>query len=80
MMNRDICNNNESYEIYKKVGSNNSKKIVKTLIKVREKYETKLSMALLSPKDNQFQIKKFKKILKKLDETIKARLFEVSLK
>jgi hypothetical protein len=27
MMNRDICNNNESYEIYKKVGSNNSKKM-----------------------------------------------------
>ena len=75
MINRDISNNIKSNRIYKRIGLDEDKsKIPKFLIKAREKFEFKLSMALLSPNENQFQIYKFKRILNKLEETIESRL------
>jgi hypothetical protein len=79
MINRDIRNNIESNIIYKRVGSNNSNLIPKTLLNAREKYETKLSMALLNPNENRIKIEKFQRILNKLEDTIDARIFGVSL-
>lgn len=79
MINRDIRNNIESNIIYKRVGSDSSSLIPKTLLIAREKYETKLFMALLNPNENQIKIQKFQRILNKLEETIDARIFGVSL-
>lgn len=79
MINRDIRNNIESNIIYKRVGSDSSSLIPKTLLNAREKYETKLFMALLNPEENQIRIQKFQRILNKLEETIDARILGVSL-
>ena len=79
MINRDIRNKIESNIIYKRVGSTNSNFIPKAILKARENYETKLSMALLNPNDNKIKLEKFQRILNKLEETIEARIYGVSL-
>jgi hypothetical protein len=82
MNNRDICNKEKAYKIYKRAGLTNcsitteeNSNVPKHILRNRNDFETKLSMALLSPRHNAFKIAKYQRILNNIDLIISNRIF-----
>ena len=79
-MRENISNNIDPNKIYKRAGLSEDKfksYVPKAILNNRDRYETKLSMALLSPKHNAFKIAKYQRILTNIEDMIRARNNEV---